>query len=277
MTLPALPKCILREIDATGVPFNENTVRIALPGYGVYQNGDTVFEPEGDERFLIVAGTPDNPAIVDVGAGSSPHSDQGWTLAIYLHCEMRGTGKLLQGQDCCAAWCWTDEVVCDFQREILCSYQCRADKLVQARDPVTGKSIGSHVDFSQGYQDAKSKVKHKRTTIIGAFARGECERDWMHPPGWKRDMNINVPQFARDHFWEEPPDGAWEFCSFRFPPPCKPGDPLYFRFDGRIVAEAVCDHIEPPGQSKCDSTGRFERGYKVFWRPESFVDQRVTV
>ncbi len=87
-------------------------------------------------------------------------------------------------------------------------------------------------------------------------------------------MNINVSVAARDHFWVEPSEGSVEFWSFRFPPPCKPGDSLYFRFDGQIVAEAVCHRIEAPGQSKCDSTGKFERGYKVFWLPESFIDRR---
>lgn len=83
-------------------------------------------------------------------------------------------------------------------------------------------------------------------------------------------MNINVPQFARDHFWEEPPAGNEEFWSFRFPPQCKAGDELRFRFDGMVVAMATVSRIEPPGQSKCAGTGRFERGWKVFWNPESF-------
>lgn len=84
-------------------------------------------------------------------------------------------------------------------------------------------------------------------------------------------MNINVPLQAESHFWEEPPPGVWEFWSFRFPPPCKVGDPLVFKIRGIVVARAVCARIEPPGQSKCDQTGRFERGHKVYWRPESFV------
>jgi len=89
-------------------------------------------------------------------------------------------------------------------------------------------------------------------------------------------VNINVPVFARSHFWEEPPPDSQEFWSFRFPPPCKAGDPLIFRFDGIAVAKAVCDRIEAPGQSSCDGTGRFENGHKVFWRPETFVDLRAT-
>lgn len=86
-------------------------------------------------------------------------------------------------------------------------------------------------------------------------------------------VNINVPEWARAHFWAEPPEGAEEFWSFRFPPPCKPGDPLVFRFDGRVVARAIVDRIEPPGLSECESSGRFWRGWKVFWRPETFVEE----
>jgi hypothetical protein len=88
-------------------------------------------------------------------------------------------------------------------------------------------------------------------------------------------MNINVPAFARDHFWEEPPPDSMEFWSFRFPPPCKVGDPLYFRFDGKIVAEAVVHRIEKPGESSCDATGKFKSGWKVCWTPESFIDRRA--
>lgn len=87
-------------------------------------------------------------------------------------------------------------------------------------------------------------------------------------------MNINVPLTVRDHFWEEPPPDAWEFWSFRWPPPCKVGDELLFRFDKTIVARAVVARIEKPGQSVCEGTGRFRNGWKVFWTPESFQDLR---
>jgi len=87
-------------------------------------------------------------------------------------------------------------------------------------------------------------------------------------------MKINVPEAARDHFWEEPPPDTIEFWSFRFPPPCKVGDPLLFCFDKQVVATAVVDHFERPGQSKCEATGRFGGGWKVFWMPESFRDLR---
>lgn len=87
-------------------------------------------------------------------------------------------------------------------------------------------------------------------------------------------MNINIPAWARDHFWEEPPEDSQEFWGFRWPPPCKPGDPLIFRFDKVAVAEAVVDRIEKPGESRCDRTNGFERSWKVFWRPETFRDLR---
>ncbi len=88
-------------------------------------------------------------------------------------------------------------------------------------------------------------------------------------------MNINVPLFARQHFWEEPPSGSAEFWGFRFPPPCKPGDSLTFKFDGVPVARAVVHSIVAPGKSKCDRTGKFNRTYNVFWMPETFIDLRI--
>lgn len=87
-------------------------------------------------------------------------------------------------------------------------------------------------------------------------------------------MNINVAEQARDHFWEEPPSGSYEFWAFRFPPKCKVGDELTFKFDGVVVATAVVALIEPPGQSQCESSGRFKNRYKVYWDPETFEDLR---
>jgi hypothetical protein len=87
-------------------------------------------------------------------------------------------------------------------------------------------------------------------------------------------MNINVPAWARDHFWEEPPAGSCEFWGFRFPPPCKVGDELVFKFDGVPVARAVVYQIVPPGMTRCEQTGRFNTTHNVFWLPESFVDLR---
>ncbi|MCL4501594.1 MAG: hypothetical protein M1438_07020 [Deltaproteobacteria bacterium] len=90
-------------------------------------------------------------------------------------------------------------------------------------------------------------------------------------------MNINVPSFAQAHFWEEPPEGHIEFWAFRFKPPCQMGDDLIFRFDGQPVAKARVAFIEGPGKSKCRGTGKFERHWKVFWRPETFKDLRNNI
>lgn len=87
-------------------------------------------------------------------------------------------------------------------------------------------------------------------------------------------MNINVPHCSRDHFWEEPPDGHMEFWAFRFPPPCKVGDELIFRFDKKPVARARVHLIQVPGEAICQSTGRFKNRWKVFWTQESFEDLR---
>jgi len=87
-------------------------------------------------------------------------------------------------------------------------------------------------------------------------------------------LNINVPEFARAHFWEKPPPGSAEFWGFRWPPPCKPGDRLVFRFDGVPVAEAVVHCVVAPGESRCERTGKFNTTHNVFWRPETFVDLR---
>jgi hypothetical protein len=71
-------------------------------------------------------------------------------------------------------------------------------------------------------------------------------------------MNINVPDFAVAHFWEnEPPGTTHEFWALRFPPKCKPGDPIVFHIQGTAVARAVVDYIEAPGKSTCEGTGRY--------------------
>lgn len=87
-------------------------------------------------------------------------------------------------------------------------------------------------------------------------------------------MNINVPEWALEHFWNEPPAGSREFWSFRFKPPCRVGEELIFRSNKKPIARAIADEIEPPGRSACASTGRFRSGWKVFWRPETFQDLR---
>jgi hypothetical protein len=85
-------------------------------------------------------------------------------------------------------------------------------------------------------------------------------------------MNINVPAWAREDFWNEPPPGTMEFWGFRFPPPCAVGDRLVFRFDKVPVAEAVVYIIEPPGVRVCEHSGRWRNLWKVFWTPDSFRD-----
>lgn len=87
-------------------------------------------------------------------------------------------------------------------------------------------------------------------------------------------MNINVPEWAREHFWEEPPEGAEEFWAFRFKPPCRLGEELIFRFDGQPVARARVLRIETPGLSQCEATGKFRPRWKVFWSLDSFEDLR---
>lgn len=88
-------------------------------------------------------------------------------------------------------------------------------------------------------------------------------------------MTIDVPEFARGHFWEEPPPDSEEFWSFRDRPSIEPGETLLFRFGHEQVASAVCSRIEPPGESECESSGRFRNGWKVFWDPASFRDLRA--
>lgn len=87
-------------------------------------------------------------------------------------------------------------------------------------------------------------------------------------------MFINVPTWAREEFWTEPPEGTMEFWSFRFPPPCKVGDVLTFRFDKVVMAQAIVARIEKPGESVCEGTGRFRNGWKVYWQAHTFIDLR---
>lgn len=87
-------------------------------------------------------------------------------------------------------------------------------------------------------------------------------------------MKINVPKQARDHFWEEPPPDSREFWGFQWPPKAKVGDPIFFLFDGVVVAEAVIHEITKPGIGKCERTGGFGSSWKVWWTPESFRDVR---
>ena len=90
-------------------------------------------------------------------------------------------------------------------------------------------------------------------------------------------MIINIPDFAYLHFWEETPPDSMEFWAFRFKPQCQIGEEIIFKFNGQVVAKAEVAFIEMPGKSRCRGTGKFERHYKVFWRPETFIDLRKNI
>ncbi len=88
-------------------------------------------------------------------------------------------------------------------------------------------------------------------------------------------MKITVDDSLIEHFWEEPPEGSWEFWAFRWPVKAKVGDPIFFVNNKKVIAKAVIALIEKPGESKCESTGKFENRWKVYWKPESFIDMRT--
>lgn len=88
-------------------------------------------------------------------------------------------------------------------------------------------------------------------------------------------MKVHVPKSEQEHFWKEPPAGTMEFWAFRFMPKCSIGELIMFFFDDtKVVAEAIVAKIEAPGLSHCDSTGRFQHRWKVFWRQDTFKDLR---
>jgi len=69
-------------------------------------------------------------------------------------------------------------------------------------------------------------------------------------------MNINIPDWAIEHFWEEPPEGNWEFWAFRFKPKCQIGDKINFYFQKNLVAQAIVDYIDAE-QARKDFEKRF--------------------
>jgi GNAT superfamily N-acetyltransferase/RNA:NAD 2'-phosphotransferase (TPT1/KptA family) len=81
---------------------------------------------------------------------------------------------------------------------------------------------------------------------------------------------IEVPKSARDHFWEEPEPHNFEFWAFRSRPTCLKGERIIFTMDKKPVAETVCHHVEKPGESKCELTGKFEKHWKAYWDPKDF-------
>jgi hypothetical protein len=87
-------------------------------------------------------------------------------------------------------------------------------------------------------------------------------------------MRINVPGWARVHFWDEPPIETWEFWAFRWQPVCCVGELIEFYFDSERVAVAQVAEIEPPGKSADSDTGQFKDRWKVYWHNTSFHDIR---
>jgi hypothetical protein len=89
-------------------------------------------------------------------------------------------------------------------------------------------------------------------------------------------MNINIPPDSQQ--WLFALRGSDMAClwSFRWPPPCQLGDPLFFRFDGRIVARARVRQILPPGEHDtfCHNGRRYLTGHKVVWHQDDFEDLR---
>lgn len=88
-------------------------------------------------------------------------------------------------------------------------------------------------------------------------------------------MNINVPESAIAHFWVEPPPDSIEFWKMRFPPPCKMGETLWFRYQKVIIASAIVSQIIHRPRNYTDDKGvTFGPGFYIYWQPESFVDRR---
>lgn len=90
-------------------------------------------------------------------------------------------------------------------------------------------------------------------------------------------MNITVPDWAMEHFFEEPPkDTIAEFWAFRWPQKCKPGDKInFYNLYKKKIAESVVLRVENPGESECATSGKFGGRWKVFWKLEDFKDLRT--
>jgi len=101
------------------------------------------------------------------------------------------------------------------------------------------------------------------------------EREFLDPVQVKTGtvktaFKIEVPKSVRTHFWEEPPAGNWEFWAYRHRPSTLPGEKIVFTFDGAPIADAVVHHVEEPGKTKCENTGKYEKHFKVYWEPQTF-------
>jgi hypothetical protein len=90
----------------------------------------------------------------------------------------------------------------------------------------------------------------------------------------KRAFTIEVPKGARDHFWQEPPAGNYEFWAFKDQPYLFPGEKITFTFDRNPVAEVPCAFVEEPGKSQCQQTGKYKEHFKIYWNPQQFTDLR---
>jgi hypothetical protein len=101
-------------------------------------------------------------------------------------------------------------------------------------------------------------------------ATGKKVKDEPKIAATKTAFKIEVPKSVREHFWEEPPVGNWEFWAYRHRPSALPGEKIVFTFDHAPVATAVVHHIEEPGKTKCENTGKYEKHHKVYWEPQTF-------
>lgn len=86
---------------------------------------------------------------------------------------------------------------------------------------------------------------------------------------------IEVPKGARKHFWEEPPAHNNEFWAYKTRPIVLKGERIIFTMDKKPVAETVCAFVQKPGESKCDLTGKYEKHWKVYWKPSDFKKYKI--
>lgn len=91
-------------------------------------------------------------------------------------------------------------------------------------------------------------------------------------------MNITVFANSFDLLFDvDRPAHAERLWSLgRFPKPVKAGNRLHFRWEGKIVARAICSRVSKPGEFDAvmhDGT-RVLRGHKVHWKMGTFEDLR---
>lgn len=94
-------------------------------------------------------------------------------------------------------------------------------------------------------------------------------------------ININIPADSHQWLFADPNDRrptAGRLWSLgRFPPKCKAGDDILFRFNGHAVAAAKVHEVYKPGlfDTISHNGARHLRGYKVTWLNRTFIDLRV--